>query len=281
MNIEFFEEYKKILLDNHYTDADKFKDSKIPDKLYKYFPSYEDRVDSFYNNKLWLAQYDTFNDENEFSFMKIEKNNFENAVLFKKWAYKYNYVDENIFNVSFSQAEEFLERAKRTVSISCFTTSPQNSYFWDEYANKRDGFCIEYSIDRKKLFYPVVYTNEKIDISELLYNIIVDIRDIVAEEQKRYMETGERWNIISDDGMSYLSILYFNYCSKLEKWSKENEFRIIFGNPSEETAPGKLVKYSDLGIKPTKIYIGEKCNVLVKTKLENISKELNYDIVYI
>lgn len=279
MDLEFYKKYQHIMLEDDYIKADEFKDSQIPNCLYKYFPCDESRINAFINEKLWLAQYDTFNDENEFSFMQISRNNFENAKLISsKWTILKKFINNYILNVNYNQAIEFFERAKRTISISCFTTDPMNSYFWKEYSNHENGFCIEYQIDRKDILYPVIYTNLKVDIGELLYNTIVEIRYTSMEEDELYQKTGQNHNVISNDLMHYLSILYFNYCCKTEKWSEENEYRIVYANPAVQTQPGQLVKYSDLGIKPTRIYIGKECEEEFKNILENAGKSKSCDV---
>ncbi|GEM_PF-3776489 len=280
MDLGFYKKYYDIMLKDDYNKADEFKDMQIPERLYKYFPCEESRINAFIHEELWLAQYDTFNDEHEFSFMQISRNNFDNAKLISpKWKIPNNFVANEIFDINYDQAIEFFEQAKRTISISCFTTDPKNSYFWKEYSNHDNGFCIEYQVKSKKLFYPVIYTNEKKDIDELLYNTIVELRYSMMREAQFYKEKGQHYNIISDEAMHYLSILYFNYCCKTEKWSNENEFRIIFANPIVQTKSGQLVKYSNLGIKPTKIYLGKECNGEFVKQLESISENKNYDIV--
>ena len=71
MDINFFNDYLKILLNSGYRDADLFKDKFIPNRLYKYFPPDHNRLEALISNKLWLAQYDTFEDKHEFSFLQI------------------------------------------------------------------------------------------------------------------------------------------------------------------------------------------------------------------
>lgn len=133
MNIDFVKSYIKILIEEGYQEADKLKNAKIPNTLYKYFPCSENRISALDRQELWLAQYETFNDPNEFKFMFIDENKFNGSIKYK-------------------EAIKFFEAMKKIVSISCFTTNPHNDYFWNEYANNRNGFCIEYIIEKKIIF---------------------------------------------------------------------------------------------------------------------------------
>lgn len=271
------------MLKNDYKEADKFKDKQIPDHLYKYFPCENNRIKSFINEELWLAQYDTFNDPEEFNFMQISESNFNSVKNQPYRSYKFEFIRssegyEN-FNINYNQAKTFFETIKRLVSISCFTTDPNKQYFWEEYSNHGNGFCVEYQVNSKKLLYPVIYTNEKMDVDDLLYNILVEYIYLIIIEKQLSKEKGKPYNVINEEVMNFISTLYFNYCCKTEKWNREHEFRIVFSNLKPQTSSGQLVEYSKLGINPTRIYIGKECNEKFVDQLESISKYKNYDIV--
>lgn len=282
MDISFFELYNQCLFESGYVEADKFKDTKIPDILYKYFPCAENRLDSLANQELWLAQYETFNDPNEFEFMFIEEDKFAEAKLIgTKWDILYNYYDESLFNVNFTDAKKIMDANKKIVSISCFTTNPYNSYFWSEYAGNKNGFCVEYKINKKNNFYPVIYTDEKIEISSMLKTMIIDTRRTILDEREFMKEKGRKYNIVSEDGMNYISFLYFNYCCKKLKWEKEDEYRIIFANDRPQISNGKSVGYNNLHINANNIFIGDSCSNQHKKRLEEIAKKWGIGYIYV
>lgn len=248
MDINFFMDYMEILSKSGYRDADRFKDKHVPDRLYKYFPPELNRLEALKNHKLWLAQYDTFKgDPNEFQFMQLNENYFE--------------LDKLPHNITYSIASQWLDKIKHVVSISCFTTSSQNPNFWKDYAADYTGFCVEYKVENKNLLYPVIYTNRKIDISEFACNFIISTYNTIIREKQLEQEWHSPVNLIPDDSIDDISFFYFNYCAKETKFDWENEFRIVYSNLQQQTEPGLLIPYKDLGIVPINIYFyPEKCN---------------------
>lgn len=281
MDINFFHEYINYLFKDGYIEADKFKNTKVPDTLYKFFPCDKNRIDSLTNQNLWLAQHETFNDPNEFEFMFIDENKFANAKpIGKQWDIYCHFLGKNFFNIKFNDAKKIMDAQKKLVSISCFTTDPYNDYFWSEYANKKNGFCVEYKLNDKCNFYPIVYTDEKIEISEILKTFISEVK-MVNFQEAEYKKNGKNYNIISEEGMKYVSFLYFNFCSKKTKWEMENEYRIIYSNDNIQTTKGKLVSYNDLYITANKIFISDQCSDQDKKSLEKIAQKLHVDYFHI
>lgn len=281
MDINFFKSYKKYLFENGYSEADKFKNEKIPDILYKYFPCKENRINFLSNQELWLAQHKTFKDKREFKFMFINKHRFVKAKLIgEKWDILRNCYDESLFDVNYRDAKKIFNANKKLISVSCFTTNPANGYFWSEYADNNNGFCVEYRINQKNNFYPVIYTDEKIEISDMLKTMIVEIKKTNRDEIGLEKKNGQKYNVISMDGMNYISFLYFNYCCKRLKYEKEDEYRIVFANDKIQMSNGKAVCYNDLSISANKIFIGANCSEGDKKRLEEIAKIGGIDYVY-
>ena len=56
------------------------------------------RLKSLFDQELWLAQHETFNDSNEFEIMFIEEDNsIEAKLIGAKWDVLYNYYNESLF----------------------------------------------------------------------------------------------------------------------------------------------------------------------------------------
>ena len=279
MDIEFFKSYNKYLFENGFTEADKFKNENIPDILYKYFPCEENRIDFLSNQELWLAQHETFKDKHEFKFMFIDEDKFVNTKLIDaKWDILRNYYDESMFDVNYSDALKIFNANKKLISISCFTTNPNDDYFWSDYADNKNGFCVEYRINRKSIFYPVIYTDEKMEVSDMLKTMIVEMRKTILDENEFEKKSGQKYNIIGRDGMNYISFLYFNYCCKKLKYKNEDEYRIVFANDKIQMSNGKAVSYNDLSISANKIFIGANCLERNRKRLEEIAeiRGINY-----
>jgi len=57
--------------------------------------------------------------------------------------------------------------------VKCFAESGSNVLMWSHYANNNQGICIEYdfsSFADGKLFYPVIYCQKPLDLTDLLRN---------------------------------------------------------------------------------------------------------------
>ena len=280
MEINFFKQYKKYLYKDGYIEADKFKNTMIPDILYKYFPCFENRLSSLSNQKLWLAQHEAFNDPHEFEFMFIEKEKFAEAKLLGEgWDIIYNYYDKRIFDISYNEAIQFMQKSSKLISISCFTTNPNNDYFWSDYANNHNGFCIEYKINKKNNFYPVIYTDEKVEISDVLKTLIIDTKKTIIDEHRLEQENSQKYSVISTNGLNYISYLYFNYCCKGLKWKEEDEYRIVFANDEIQTTQGKEINYKDLSISANKIFIGKNCSDEDRKRLKEIANKFKIEYV--
>lgn len=278
MELEFFNQYKEYLYNDGYIEADKFKNTRIPNVLYKYFPCIENRLNSLLNQKLWLAQHETFKDPHEFEFMFIDKEKFDEAKLLgEEWGILYKYYGKDFFNISYDEAIQFMKKSSKLISISCFTTDHNNDYFWSEYANSQNGFCVEYKINKKTNFYPVIYTDEKVEVSDVLKTLIIETKKSIIDEHRLEQENGKKYNVISTSGMDYISYLYFNYCCKGLKWKKEDEYRIVFANDKVQMAPGKEIDYTALNISANKIFIGKNCSDKDKKSLEEIADKFKIE----
>lgn len=282
MDLSFFHDYKKILMqEDDYLVADDFKNRHIPEYLYKYFPCDKSRMSSLLSKRLWLAHRSTFNDSKEFMFMYLDEETFESSeIINENIKFMKNFKDEHLFEVTFKEATIYNNFLKDIISTSCFTTRFNYDYFWNEYADEYNGFCVKYKITDKRLFFPVIYTDERMEVNNLIKTIIVGKNLTVQTELEWLKKKGYRPNIVDNDVMGLLSILYFNYCCKGLKWKDEEEFRIIFANPVGRKV-GQLVDYSDLNIQPCKIYIGNQCSEIDKKNLESIAEgfELEYECI--
>lgn len=109
---------------------------------------------------------------------------------------------------------------------------------------------------------------------------MIELIEILQDERKIRKKCGKKYNIISEKGMEYLSVLYFNFCCKELKWKMEDEYRLVFANCEVQTSNGKLVPYKKLNIIPKKIFIGNNCLEKDKKKLEEIAKHLKMEYAY-
>ena len=125
------------------------------------------------------------------------------------------------------------ENIKKLFKVSSFAESNDSLLMWGHYANKHTGFCIEYDIEPlsindplTKSLYPVVYSNEFVDLTEY------------------YLHKTENPNL------DYLLPVLIK---KSLEWKYEEEWRLI------------IIDNTEIGIefpmpKPKAIYLGSKFN---------------------
>ena len=121
-----------------------------------------------------------------------------------------------------SRVDAVVEEIREKFYIACFTETETNDEMWNKYADNGHGYCIEYYFgDFKEFLFPVIYKKRK----------LVDIDKFDENEMRRSLIT------------------------KYEKWSKENEWRILWPYDCEKEK-GKKIKQP----KPKAIYMGININ---------------------
>lgn len=78
-----------------------------------------------------------------------------------KTAKKWNLSQQNR-NVE-EEAKRMIEDFKNDWRVACFTTKPDDMYFWSHYGSTHKGYCIEYSFDNEsfnQFMHPVNYKQE-------------------------------------------------------------------------------------------------------------------------
>jgi len=270
MTNEQLEKYLCLLDEFGWEKADDYKNTLIPSRIYKYFP-FDDISDSernirslkaLKNEDLWLSSHKKFNDKLEFKAMNIDKIKMSNN----------GYSEEMIGIV-----EEFYEKTKATVLVSCFSKRFDNMAMWNFYANENKGYCIEYEIFDKRNFYPVIYDFKKYDGHELLidmintYSRIIQL-DVKSQFDKEYKEL-ERLQ------MRMISLLYLNYSTKKSDWKGEEEIRLIFSEEKPINDEGKLKDYFQLRIKPRRIIVGNDCSEINRKFIEKVGRMIGIGCV--
>ncbi len=240
MDLEIYFQYIK---NNEFEKAQKYKNSFIPNKLYKYY-SLDDRkevnekkLSCLEENKIFLSDFNSFNDPFEGRYFMFD---------YKKLQ-EYGLQKENV--------QDILSALQKNLKVSCFTnTNEQNMPMWAYYANNHQGYCVEYELDeeQKKLIFPVLYENERRSGDWTIVSLLDSVRNIKDKDK------------IKDDGFYfYLQILVLANTVKHSSWFHEKEFRIM--------SPLDNFFYAN----PRKIYIGKDCEQKYKNKLVEIGKNSN------
>ncbi|AEM20863.1 TPR domain-containing protein [Brachyspira intermedia PWS/A] len=194
--------------------------------LYNYTRVNKDTLRSILNNTLWCSNTKNFNDP----------------------------VDPYIRNVKKEEQNKFYDYLLEKIKIACLTTHNDNTLMWSHYADKHQGICIEYDINKI-----LNENNDKILIKKISYNRKMISYDTFINKQKKSINS-----ILIDD--KTLNNITDIFTVKSKEWEYEDEYRILFYDEKNENSNGTLI---NLSIKS--ICFG------VQTSKED--KELVYDIV--
>lgn len=249
-----------ILNESGVIEAMKYKDSFIPNILYKYFPIFDDRFVNFEKeneirlntlsrNMIWVSNYKTFNDPFEFKMFALDIERLES----RNWDIKH--------------IEKILETFKDRTLVSCFSCEVDNNMpLWAHYANNHFGYCIKYTNTNQRQIYPVSY--------EPLRTRTATIPAILLNEMaKSYREKLEK---PTEDFYKYFTYFYFSLACKHQFWNYENEYRLLYN--AESTVDGLAVPLEDIGLHVEALYIGINCKEIYKQELISIGRKLKCDI---
>lgn len=227
----------------------------LPKKIYKYYPlkngltspeqKYNDiRINNLKDRRIWASACSGFNDPYEGKYMYFSEKDFT-ARGFPKDTKKIG--------------DAILEALREHILIACFTSNPNDLPMWAHYANEHQGFCVEYEITDTSNFYPVCYIHKRISLLSLFIELFYALTTKNAPHAEKEL---------------VLKHCLFLNAFKYKDWSSEHEIRAIFLDKFQANN-GKLYACDDIGIKPTKLFIGICCSEEHKKKLIDIANELN------
>ena len=161
--------------------------------LYKYTPSLEYCIDMIANERIYLSPANEFNDPyDSLQAFKITDINEDDEQLLNA------YREGVLFQKSVEQ--------QKTVKIACFSENKGSSAMWGHYANKHEGYCLEYRVSdivhkKTDLLLPVIYDKKRFIGGECEIPEFVDfmnqLRAIIHKEKA--WEYEEEWRFIKHD----------------------------------------------------------------------------------
>lgn len=244
-------------------DPQKLKRSFVPDSLFKYRPLNENTLDCLRKNSVWMvsaeSQNDPFDsslifDDREFTNTFFNRPNFKSdfnahygakisdteiqQIITHKRPYerfieicKSKKVERIYDDLGFQEtrrieSEQFINKIKRELHLSCFSERNDSILMWSHYASNHKGICIEYDFRNEpyilNFLEPVFYSNQLTSLSKALAN-----RD-------------------------YKGLPKVAAITKAMDWQYENEWRIIF--PIRKQTE---IKHFKVPV-PKAIYLGAK-----------------------
>lgn len=275
---------------------------EVPSKLYKYKSIEDNgyTLDLITNDFLYIGTVKGFNDAFEgvlnynpdeiLDFiiedtikrlgLKIDEKDYLNIVdsedpyeELKKWAYDSPQVTSSFerfsekLDVTFQYVinriyEDFNDKLKEMMLLSCFTQQNKNRIMWGNYADNNKGICIEYNLyDFKKDY------------------LIKSCHEVKYFSPDNYPDvTHNLLNILKSNPLDFIESIFLN---KTDDWSYEEEWRLIFRNDSFLRP---IIKKIDSNYyiklpKPRAIYLGVNISNENKKKIGSICQAREISLI--
>ena len=203
------------------------------------------KIETLKKEKIWCSPYYRFSDKSEFE-IKFCGNPFVGETF---------------------SGPEFLESVRQTSNLASFTYE-YSDYMWETYANRGDGFCVEYEILDTNSFYPVLYDKKDdydftVDIIETL-RILRSAASIEDLNNYHYQRLAILPLVLKDRGL----------------YKDEKEIRFLDRNenvPLGKDFLGQDISLQECGLKARAIVVDfEHCTY--REELFQIAKENLYDV---
>ena len=250
-----YDAYLDLVEQEKYKEAIAYKNSCIPDVLYKYSwldeetsdkakAANELRLSTLAKGQIYLSTPSQFNDP------------FEGQV------FVFDGDDSDRGGFTAEQLQEFVDHINSHSRICCFSNAEekqQNMPMWAYYANNHRGFCVEYHLQphQKNYIFPVSYDGSRVNGNRLMVNLISGIIQMVKEGKDSSEMPGE---VSVHNQLAYLSLAY-----KHSSWKHEKEYRAL--------VPAEKGKYFDL--EPHRIYVGMNCSEDHEKRLTEIARSVS------
>ena len=159
-----------------------------------------------------------------------------------------------IFDTKYAQFQEKLdaaiERAKKDVIISCFSTRNDSLLMWSHYADSHFGVCFEYDKPEINEFYDVDYSDKRPSIK--LFKAVARVIANAITENKE----------IKEIHLEDIEEIAAPFKTKSLDWAYEKEVRGIFSikHRKKYGIEKKDDRYLFPIGEPTAIYLGCRCN---------------------
>lgn len=187
----------------------------------------------------------------------LEHGNFENILkeFSKKTKRKINITP---FHNTINQIREkapimFKNNISSNYRLTCFSETPKSLLMWSHYANKHQGFVIEYNL--KEIFDDEQKIKDFLEILIILFNV-----EYISELPETPVQLLQKPNDIKKSLGDILELIY----KKNKCWKYEKEWRSVIRSDSN-----KEVKF----IKASKVIVGAKASDDTIKKLQDICQK--------
>lgn len=221
----------------------------IPNRLFRFEKFDSERLNTVEQNMIYMSEAQNFNDPFDCLGVWWDTSILKDTSDKQNFNYSLEYLD--------NQMEEMFRVALAPLKATCFSSELYNLPLWGNYAESGSGFVVEYDFkksgvdsDFTKQLYPVIYREEREDISEVL---------------KQLFEAS-----IKQEFRPVLRLLFYKNLIKHISWSYEREWRLLFLDNDNHV---------NLPIKPTAVYITDRCNEDNEIRLKLIAEKLHCNLI--
>lgn len=241
-----YEDYIKLLVSGKPNEANLYKSTFIPNRLYKYYSLGDDpalnelKFATLSQGEVYLSKIKDFNDP------------FEGKAL----CYNIELLSKHGWN--YSQIKWFSNIIISSLRIACFCNADekeQNMPMWAYYANNHRGFCVEHEFDTDSMttLFPVSYESTRVPADKLMTNFMNDVHDALQGTTPFSKKARER-----------MLLVYLSNIIKHKSWEHEKEVRAIVPTFDD------LRPY--ISAPPINIYVGLNCSPEHCSRLVDIAK---------
>ena len=213
----------------------------IPETLFKYVPNSTQAIENLKNQVLYFGSPSKFNDPFECAFSPqigtpsavatnaIAARLFSNGLIDSDLLQQFLRDESDIWIGQFKASlekmiSENLDHSFKTIGVSCFSACNDNILMWSHYADRHEGFCLEFRTE----FEPFTKARPVTYLSGLP---VIDPSDI----------------FLAEDFEKVFQLL----CTKSEDWRYEHEWRVIKDTFGPATYRKHLLKAIYFGAKAT------------------------------
>lgn len=251
-----YDTFVEKIEDNEYK-ATKYRESFIPNTVYKYQPIGKGRMRSkrlttIKKEQVWASQVKYLNDPFEFKML---------------------YADQGK-----GEIKEFYEDVLERNEVICLSGTWNSKLMWSHYADSHSGICLEYAFDGfgKGQVFPVTYVSKRQSFEEDLLKWIENKDDAVKRMCNGQALTGKQMELMHGCG----KIMY----TKDAVWKYEKEYRIVTRNHLDieedkfdayKEEKGSLHSTSEFGMKLSKVNLGLNCTEENRDMVIDVVRKVN------
>ncbi len=176
----------------------------------------------------------------------LKSNPDSNTVDFKNWQDDAIENDDNWY-----MEQQLRNHLAQSITLCSFSEENSNSIMWSHYSNDHSGICVEYKPE--------------------LLEFLEKLKGYFAFGKVNYTDKPPTLNVFDEINSIIKKTMY----NKQSEWKYENELRIVFLDPKNDT---KFIPIEREYIKS--VYIGSRADSEIEGKVIALCKNTNIDIYY-